>query len=88
MNEVVARSAGSANDPGLPLADDLMNGADEIARWMFGEPKDERQAESDRRAVYHLASRGELGIFKLGGTIRGRKSTMLAKIAEREGRAA
>ncbi|TDR89125.1 DNA-binding protein [Enterovirga rhinocerotis] len=71
-----------------PLADDLMRGADAIRRFMFGEAKDEQQAASDRRTVYHLLTKGELGLFKIGGVVCGRKSTMLAKIAEAEGRAA
>lgn len=77
-----------ADGEAMPLANDLMHGADEIARELFGVPRDERQAESDRRAVYHLYTKRELGIFKLGGILRARKSTMIAKIAEREGRAA
>lgn len=72
----------------MPLADDLMRGADEIRRFIFGEASDQKQAESDTRAVYHLASKGQLGLFKLGGVLCGRKSTILKWIERQESTAA
>ena len=68
--------------PTPELADDLLEGADQIAEFVFGDPK-------LRRRVYHLASSGKdndkLPIFRLGSTICARKSTLLRWIATREG---
>ena len=59
------------------FADDLLEGAEEIARFMFG-------SEGKRRRVYHLAARSNLPLFRLGDVICGRRSTLLAWIAEQE----
>jgi hypothetical protein len=65
------------------LRDDVLTGADEIARFLFGDT-------AKRRAVYHLASKDGLPTFRLGNTICARRSTLLAWIEaqERAGRAA
>jgi hypothetical protein len=60
-----------------PLADDLLEGADEIAGFLFGD-------QSKRRKVYHLAESGGLPVFRLGSVICARKSTILKWIGERE----
>jgi hypothetical protein len=59
------------------IADDLLEGAEEIARFMFGSP-------DKRRRVYHLAARSDLPLFRLGEVICGRRSTLLAWIAKQE----
>jgi hypothetical protein len=59
------------------IADDLLEGAEEIARFMFGSP-------NKRRRVYHLAAHSGLPLFRLGEVICGRRSTLLAWIAEQE----
>jgi hypothetical protein len=59
------------------IADDLLEGAEEIARFMFGSP-------DKRRRVYHLAASSDLPLFRLGEVICGRRSTLLAWIAEQE----
>jgi hypothetical protein len=59
------------------IADDLLEGAEEIARFMFG-------STDKRRRVYHLAARSNLPLFRLGEVICGRRSTLLAWIAEQE----
>jgi hypothetical protein len=59
------------------IADDLLEGAEEIARFMFGSPE-------KRRRVYHLAAHSDLPLFRLGEVICGRRSTLLAWIAEQE----
>jgi hypothetical protein len=59
------------------IADDLLEGAEEIARFMFGSP-------DKRRRVYHLAAHSDLPLFRLGEVICGRRSTLLAWIAEQE----
>jgi hypothetical protein len=61
------------------VADDLMFGAAEIARDVFG--KDNKK---NRRKVYHLHHQGLLGTFKMGGEIAGRKSTIRERIAAHE----
>lgn len=63
------------------IADDLLEGAEEIALFMFGSP-------DKRRRVYHLASRSGLPLFRLGEVICARRSTLRAWIAEQEKTAA
>ena len=64
------------------LGDDLLRGADEIARFMFGDVK-------HRRKVYYLTGEATKGLphFKIGSLICARRSTILNWIAEQEGRA-
>jgi len=69
---------------GAALASDLLHGADEIARFIYGMPGDERAAESNRRRVYHAAEKHGLPAFKLGGTVTARKSTILKWIENQE----
>jgi len=61
------------------LSDDLMFGAGAIAKELLG--KDTRK---NRRKVYHLHQRGLLGLFKMGGEIAGRRSTIRERIADHE----
>lgn len=61
----------AANDN---IASDILHGAEAIASFL-GLP---------RRAVYHAASKGNLPVFRLGETLLGRKSTLLAWIGEQE----
>jgi hypothetical protein len=68
-----------ANGSGLPLAEDLMTGADAIAVFMFGDA-----TEANRRRVYHSADKLGLPCFKLGGTLCARRSTILAWIERQE----
>lgn len=66
------------------LADDLLHGADEIARFIYGDTGDEKTAESNRRRVYHANDKHGLPTFKLGGTMTARKSTILKWIEAQE----
>ncbi|MEZ2144928.1 hypothetical protein AAE026_21950 [Bradyrhizobium sp. DN5] len=59
------------------VADDLLEGAEEIARFMFGSP-------AKRRRVYHLAAHSDLPVFRLGEIICARRSTLRTWIAEQE----
>lgn len=59
------------------LADDLLRGTKRIADHLYG---DERQA----RKVNYLFETKQLPLFKLGGMICGRKSTLSRWIAEQE----
>ncbi|KAF0170346.1 MAG: Uncharacterized protein FD162_3564 [Rhodobacteraceae bacterium] len=66
----------------VTLGDDLLHGADAIAKFMFGDAK-------HRRKVYYLTGEATKGLphFKMGSLICARKSTILTWIAEQEGRA-
>jgi hypothetical protein len=57
------------------LSDDLLEGAEAIAEFVFGD-------KSRRRRVYYLID--VLPIFRLGNTVCARKSALLAAIKERE----
>lgn len=61
----------------MELADDLLDGAAEIAEFMFGSKK-------QRRRVYHLAATGQLPLARFGEKLIGRKSTLREFIADRE----
>ena len=63
----------------VTLAADLLRGADEIARFMFGDVK-------HRRKVYYLTGEAPRGMphFKMGSVICARKSTLLNWIAQQE----
>jgi hypothetical protein len=67
------------NAEGLPLADDLLVGAGEIARFIYGD-----DSEPNRRRVYHAASKREFPTFKLNGAVSARRSTILRFIESRE----
>jgi hypothetical protein len=71
----------SGSIAGEGLADDLLEGADKIAEFVFGDA-------SKRRKVYHLASDAKSGsklpVFRLGNTICARRSTLLQWIAAQE----
>ena len=66
----------------VTLGDDLLHGADAIAKFMFGDAK-------HRRKVYYLTGEATKSLphFKMGSLICARKSTILTWIAEQEGRA-
>jgi hypothetical protein len=63
------------------FAKDLLRGAVEIAQFLHGgsHPK-------LRRKVYHLASKSNLPVFKLGSMICARKSVLLKWIKDQEER--
>jgi hypothetical protein len=61
------------------LADDLLRGADEIARFIFGGAR-------ARRKVYYLAECTKLPVFRLGSVLCARKSVLLNWIADQEQR--
>jgi hypothetical protein len=61
------------------LAHDLLDGAGEIAEFLYGDT-----SRPKIRRVYYLAERKLLPIFQLGSILHARKSTLLAAIAERE----
>lgn len=59
------------------LAEDLLEGAESIAEWMFGD-------KSRRRRVYHMAEKTNFPAFKIGETLCARKSTIRQWIADQE----
>jgi hypothetical protein len=61
------------------LADDILEGADAIAEFLFG-------SKEHRRKVYYLAECSKLPIFRLGSVLCARKSVLLGFIAGQEGR--
>lgn len=62
------------------LADDLLEGAEQIADFVYGNP-------GKRRKIYHLAETSRFPIFRLGAVLCARKSKIEAWIAEQEKRA-
>ena len=56
---------------------DILQGAADIARFLFG-------SASDRRRVYFLVESGALPHFRLGGTICARRSKLIDWIEEQE----
>lgn len=59
------------------LAQDLLQGADQISEFMFGDPK-------KRRTVYNLAEKARLPVFRLGSVLCARKSVLMRWIEEQE----
>ena len=65
------------HDPTLPLADDLLRGADAIAEFIFGE-------RGSRRKIYYLAETSHLPVFRLGSVLCARRSVLMGWIAGQE----
>lgn len=59
------------------LADDLLRGADEIAQYILGDPR-------QRRKIYHMAENSRIPTFRLGSMLCARRSTLLRWIAQQE----
>ena len=66
--------------PSLPLADDLLRGADAIAEFIFG-------ARGSRRKIYYLAETSHLPVFRLGSVLCARRSVLMRWITGQENRA-
>ncbi len=60
-----------------PLSSDILEGADKIANFLFGDP-------GQRRRVYWLAEKQSLPVFRLGQLICARKSTLQKWIEKQE----
>jgi hypothetical protein len=67
------------SDNEIDIARDLLQGADAIATFLYGDP-------ASRRKVYHLASTSNLPVFKLGAMICARRSILLQWIEKQERR--
>jgi hypothetical protein len=59
------------------LSDDILEGADAIAEFLFG-------SKESRRKVYYLAECSKLPIFRLGSVLCARKSVLLKFITGQE----
>jgi hypothetical protein len=66
------------------LGEDLLRGASEIARFVYGEPAGKRQASSNRQRAYKAIQKGAIPTFRIGGMIHARKSTILRHIEWQE----
>jgi hypothetical protein len=73
------KSIEESQSPENELADDILEGADAIAEFLFG-------SSSYRRKVYYLAECSKLPIFRLGSVLCARKSVLLEFIAGQEER--
>lgn len=62
------------------LPDDMLEGAQAIADFLFGSADKAR----NRRRVYHIVETGRLPVFRLGSVLCARKSVLLEFIAEQE----
>lgn len=61
------------------LADDILEGAEAIAEFLFG-------SREHKRKVYYLSETSKLPIFRLGSVLCARKSVLLDFIAGQESR--
>jgi len=65
---------------------EVRRGAGEIAAFLFGKPRGEREAANTRQRAYKAISGGSIPTFRLGGMIHARKSAILRPIEEQERR--
>lgn len=82
MTKIFQSSDGNIKThPEITLGEDLLRGADEIAKFMFGDVR-------HRRKIYYLTGEATKGLphFKIGSLICARKSTILSWITEQESR--
>lgn len=68
------------NTGGDEFANDLLCGADEIAKFLFG-------PNGSRRKVYYLAACTRIPVFRLGTKLCARRSVLLSWVAGQESRA-
>ncbi|MFC5359520.1 hypothetical protein [Azospirillum himalayense] len=59
------------------IGEDLLEGADAIAEFVYGDA-------ADKRKVYHLVQNGRFPAFRLGDKVCARKSTVLEWIKQQE----
>jgi hypothetical protein len=74
------------------VAGDLLEGAEEIAEFLFGGEADPAARRARLRRTYRLTSEvkpaDQLPVFRIGSLLFARRSTLLRWIAERERRPA
>lgn len=59
------------------IADDLLEGAEAISEFMYGD-------RSKKRKVYHLAQTSDIPVFRFGATLCARRSKIIAWIERQE----
>jgi len=64
----------------------ILYGADPIGEFLFPDERLGRRRRRVRRLISEVPEADRLPTFKLGGTVCARPGTLLAWIAEREGR--
>jgi hypothetical protein len=77
------QSSAAPQTKDVPLADDILKGADAIAEFLF-HGTSEHQRGRNRRKVYYLAETSKLPFFRLGALLCARKSVLLDFIAAQE----
>ncbi|MFN3348885.1 DNA-binding protein [Pseudorhodoplanes sp.] len=78
MADGISRAGPATGEVCPTLADDLLRGADEIAKFVFGSAK-------HRRKVYYYASaKLRMPTFRIGAIICARRSTLLQWIEQQE----
>lgn len=60
-------------------ADDLLQGGDKIAEFLFGDP-------AGRRKIYYLAENSRLPVFRIGAVLCARRSVLQEWISKQERR--
>jgi hypothetical protein len=65
------------NKENSSLSDDLLEGAEAIAQFLYGDT-------GKKKRVYYLVRHGELPVFRLGEVIHARKSVLCDFILKRE----
>jgi hypothetical protein len=80
MAEEITRAQPATGEVCPTIADDLLRGADEIARFVFGSPK-------HRRKIYYYATDAKvrMPVFRIGTIICARKSRLIEWIERQEG---
>lgn len=73
--DVIPLSRRRPSQPGV--GPDLLQGAGEIAAFLFGDA-------SQRRRVYRLRDKGRLPVFKIGGRLCARRSALRTWLADQE----
>lgn len=69
----------ATDEPCPTIAEDILRGADEIARFVFGSSK-------HRRKIYYYATNAKvrMPVFRIGAVICARKSKLLQWIEQQE----
>ena len=74
------------------VAGDILEGADEIGEFLFGDDPDPSARRHRLRRVYRLTSEvkpdDQLPVFRIGSLLFARRSTLMRWITEREGKPA
>jgi hypothetical protein len=79
LAQELANRLAAAMPPSLvrTIGDDLLEGADAIAEFVYG-------SAAEKRKVYHLVQIGRFPAFRLGDKVCARKSTLLEWIKQQE----